>query len=218
MADTKTLREAADAALAVLVKASSFMSRKARDRAPKVIADLRAALAAQAQAEPVACRGLLMRSALALEVVSDDWRESDPTLRVDLARATTANNDALAAQAQPVADELRIARGAIRELEAKVFSQEQALAVLRASVDSYHRDMADPPGYLQDAVIRAAGLGAMAEQIAALKAAQPVRQPLTQAQVDAIVNASREAGEGPSTLVRRVERAVLDAATPKGGA
>lgn len=121
--------------------------------------------------------------------------------------------------AQPVADELRIARGAIRELEAKVFSQEQALTVLRSSVDSYHRDMADPPGYLQDAVIRAAGLGAMAEQIAALKKAQPVRQPLTQAQVDAIVNASREAGEGPSALVRRVERAVLAAAaTPKGGA
>jgi len=50
---TKTLREAADAALAVLVTASSFLSKKARDRAPKVIADLRAALAAQAQAEPV---------------------------------------------------------------------------------------------------------------------------------------------------------------------
>lgn len=66
-------------------------------------------------------------------------------------------------------DELRIARGAIRELEQKVFSQEQAIAVLRASVARYQRDMEDPPAYLQDAVIRAAGLGAMAEEIAALK-------------------------------------------------
>jgi hypothetical protein len=36
-------------------------------------------------------------------------------------------------------------------------------------VACYQRDMADPPAYLQDAVIKAAGLGAMAEQIAALK-------------------------------------------------
>lgn len=77
---------------------------------------------------------------------------------------------ALAAPAPAVpSDELRIARGAIRELEQKVFSQEQAIAVLRASVARYQRDMEDPPAYLQDAVIRAAGLGAMAEEIAALK-------------------------------------------------
>lgn len=84
--------------------------------------------------------------------------------------------------------ELRIARGAIRELEQKIFSQEQALAVLRASVACYQRDIEDPPAYLKDAVIRAAGLGAMAEELAALKKAltaapaQPTpdaRQPLT---------------------------------------
>jgi uncharacterized coiled-coil protein SlyX len=73
---------------------------------------------------------------------------------------------------QPARDyysELLIARAAIKELESKVFDQEQALAVLRASVASHQRDMADPPSYLQDAVIKAAGLGAMAEQVAALK-------------------------------------------------
>jgi hypothetical protein len=53
------------------------------------------------------------------------------------------------------------ARGAVKELEAKVFSQEQALEVLRTCVARHQRDEADPPGYLQDAVIKAAGLGAL---------------------------------------------------------
>lgn len=65
--------------------------------------------------------------------------------------------------------ELLTARGAVQELEQKVFSQEQAIAILRTCVASHQRDMADPPAYLQDAVIKAAGLGAMAEQIAELK-------------------------------------------------
>jgi hypothetical protein len=50
---------------------------------------------------------------------------------------------------------------AVQELEAKVFSQEQALEVLRTCVARHQRDEADPPGYLQDAVIKAAGLGAL---------------------------------------------------------
>ena len=122
------------------------------------------------------------------------------------------------------ADELRIARAAIRELEAKVFSQEQALAVLRTSVDSYHRDMSNPPGYLQDVVIKAAGLGAMAEQIAALKATanrvQPERKPLTDGRIAGLVKLASlgiprigllEPGGAPSnfsrTLARAIERA-----------
>jgi len=71
--------------------------------------------------------------------------------------------------------ELLIARSAVQELEQKVFSLEQCKAILQASVASYQRDMLDPPAYLQDAVIKAAGLGAMAEQIAAAKDLQTLQ-------------------------------------------
>jgi hypothetical protein len=85
-------------------------------------------------------------------------------------------------QSQRVADleaERDTARGAVREFEAKVFNQEHALNVLRACVDRHQRDAADPPGYPQDAVIRAAGLGALhTERGAAIKERDELRARL----------------------------------------
>ena len=53
------------------------------------------------------------------------------------------------------------ARGAVRELERQVFTLQQQRDVLQTCLDRHQRDEADPPGYLQDAVVRAAGLGAL---------------------------------------------------------
>lgn len=60
--------------------------------------------------------------------------------------------------------ERNTARGAVRELEQQVFTLQQQCNVLQTCIDSHQRDIKDPPGYLQDAVIRAAGLGALHEQ------------------------------------------------------
>lgn len=75
---------------------------------------------------------------------------------------TESNERALLlSEVQHLRQERNTARGAVKELEAKVFSQGQALDVLRTCVARHQRDEANPPGYLQDAVIRAAGIGAL---------------------------------------------------------
>lgn len=108
------------------------------------------------------------------------------------------------------AEMLRIARGTIRELEAKVFSQDQALAVLRASVASYQRDMADPPGYLQDAVIRAAGLGALHEQRdAAVKERDSLRA--MHAEMLAALRAMLDIHEQPAGFAGKYGKAITEA-------
>lgn len=53
------------------------------------------------------------------------------------------------------------ARRAIRELEDKLGRADATADALRLCVASMQRDMEAPPGYLQDAVIKAAGLGAL---------------------------------------------------------
>lgn len=86
-------------------------------------------------------------------------RDGEPAVAAAVAALTDP-----AIQSDALAKDLRTARGAISELERKVFEQEQALVVLRACLHRHQRDADDPPGYLQDAVIRAAGLGALHEQ------------------------------------------------------
>ncbi len=74
------------------------------------------------------------------------------------------------------------ARGALRELERQVFALQQQRDVLQTCLDRHQRDAADPPGYLQDAVIRAAGLGALHEQRdAAIKERDELRTSLAEA-------------------------------------
>ncbi len=75
------------------------------DRASDAITAIKQALAAPAQ-EPVAndTKSILLRMAMALEVVSSDWRISDPTLRIDIANMLTTPP---AAQPAPVQEPVK---------------------------------------------------------------------------------------------------------------
>lgn len=99
----------------------------------------------------------------------------DPRSAIDAAMRTcdsSKRRDDVAAKLQEQLDrnvakleaERNTARGAVRELEQQVFTLQQQCNVLQTCIDSHQRDIKDPPGYLQDAVIRAAGLGALHEQ------------------------------------------------------
>lgn len=80
--------------------------------------------------------------------------------------------------------ERNTARGAVRELERQVFALQQQRDVLQTCLDRHQRDEADPPGYLQDAVIRAAGLGALhTERDAAIKERDQLRARLAEIEV-----------------------------------
>ncbi len=65
--------------------------------------------------------------------------------------------------------ELVTARGAIADLENRLEVATATIEFLRLQVDNMQRDLDDPPGYLQDRVIRKAGLGGMAEELQALR-------------------------------------------------
>lgn len=67
------------------------------------------------------------------------------------------------------AEALRTARGAIKELEAQVFALTQQREVLQTCLAQHQRDAADPPSYLQAAVLKAAGLNALAEELAVIR-------------------------------------------------
>lgn len=106
------------------------------------------------------------------------------TAELEAEKKSAATSIRLYHQSRDMRDALRAeldtARGAIRELEHKVFGQEQAIVVLQTSVQQHQRDIADPPGYLQDAVIRAAGLGVLHEQRdAAVRERDAMRAELT---------------------------------------
>lgn len=86
------------------------------------------------------------------------------------------------------------ARGALRELERQVFALQQQRDVLQTCLGRHQRDAADPPGYLQDAVIRAAGLGALHEQRdAAIKERDELRARLAEIE-------RQEPVQGPTRL------------------
>lgn len=88
--------------------------------------------------------------------------------------------------------ERNTARGAVRELERQVFALQQQRDVLQTCLDRHQRDAGDPPGYLQDAVIRAAGLGALHEERdAAIKERDALRDLIAAA----IADAKREGSE-----------------------
>lgn len=109
-------------------------------------------------------------------------------------------------QEQRIADleaERNTARGAVRELERQVFALQQQRDVLQTCLDRHQRDEADPPGYLQDAVIRAAGLGALhTERDAAIKERDALRARLAEIEAqEPVMYVLRSAASRPQPSV-----------------
>jgi hypothetical protein len=131
----------------------------------------------QAIGQEIQAKGLTAQRVADLEAERDRLQHDHHQVRAD----AQGRVDAAVLRALTAERERDTARGAVRELEAKAFSQDQALGVLRACVDRHQRDAADPPGYLQDAVIRAAGLGALhTERDAAIKERDELRARLAE--------------------------------------
>lgn len=145
--------------------------------------------------------------------------------RVDVAAKLQERQDRNAAE---LVAALNTARGAVRELEQQVFALQQQRDVLQTCIDSHQRDIKDPPGYLQDAVIRAAGLGALHEQRdAAVKERDALRakldgieaqEPVAKIHADGYWTARR--GEDPLSdgraFMRVYARPVATQAEPDG--